>query len=61
MTTRGLGADVRYAVRSLRRRPLLVVVAVAVLAVGIGAGTAVFSVDGNADGGLDPAAALRRE
>lgn len=40
----GLGTDVRYALRSLRRRPLLVVVAVAVLAVGIGASAAVFSV-----------------
>ncbi|PYQ07191.1 MAG: permease [Acidobacteria bacterium] len=44
MAMSGLGADVRYALRALRRRPLLVVVAVAVLAVGIGAGTAVFSV-----------------
>jgi putative ABC transport system permease protein len=40
----GLAQDVRYALRSLRRRPLLVVVAVAVLAIGIGASTAVFSV-----------------
>jgi putative ABC transport system permease protein len=40
----GLAQDVRYAVRSLRSRPLLVVVAVAVLALGIGASTAVFGV-----------------
>src|SRR5436190_18886406 len=42
--TSGLAPDLRYAVRSLRRRPLLVVVAVAVLAIGIGASSAVFSV-----------------
>ena len=41
---RGLGQDFKYAARSLRSRPLLVVVAVAVLAVGLGASTAVFSV-----------------
>src|SRR3989442_3384982 len=41
---RGLGQDFKYAAGSLRSRPLLVVVAVAVLAVGIGASTAVFSV-----------------
>src|SRR5206468_4776776 len=41
---RGLGQDFKYAARSLRSGPLLVVVAVAVLAVGIGASTAVFSV-----------------
>src|SRR5712691_10531550 len=41
---RGLGQDFKYAARSLRSRPLLVVVAVAVLAAGIGASTAVFSV-----------------
>ena len=40
----GLAQDVRYAVRSLRSRPLLVMVTAAVLALGIGASTAVFSV-----------------
>jgi len=44
MAMSGLGADVRHGLRALRRRPRLVVVAVAVLAVGIGASTAVFSV-----------------
>ena len=42
--TIGLAQDLRYALRSLQRRPVLIVVAVAVLAVGIGASTAVFSV-----------------
>src|SRR3989442_11618673 len=41
---RGLGQDFKYAAGSLRSRPLLVVVAVAVLAIGIGASPAVFSV-----------------
>ncbi|PYQ13713.1 MAG: permease, partial [Acidobacteria bacterium] len=40
----GLGQDFKYAARSLRRRPLLFAVAAGVLAVGIGASTAVFSV-----------------
>jgi ABC-type antimicrobial peptide transport system permease subunit len=40
----GLGSDVRYAMRSLRRRPLLMLVAVAVLALGRAASTLLFGV-----------------
>src|SRR3954468_24599392 len=38
--------DVRYAMRALRRRPAYSLVAIATLAIGIGAGTAVFTVVG---------------
>src|SRR6185503_17565445 len=36
--------DVRYGLASLRRQPLFAVIAIAVLALGIGANTAVFSI-----------------
>ena len=40
----GIGNDLRYAVRSLARRPGLAIAAIATLALGIGANVAVFSV-----------------
>jgi putative ABC transport system permease protein len=40
----GIGADLRYSVRTLLRQPAFLLAAVATLAVGIGATTAVFSV-----------------
>ncbi|HEY4101404.1 MAG TPA: ABC transporter permease [Gemmatimonadales bacterium] len=41
---RGLGDDIRMALRKLRHQPLFAISAIAMLAVGIGANTAVFSV-----------------
>ena len=39
-----LGQDVRYAVRSFRREPAVAIIAAVILALGIGANTAVFSI-----------------
>jgi len=43
MTLDAIWQDVRYAVRSLRRTPVLAVAAIVTLALGIGANTAIFS------------------
>ncbi len=41
---RGLVHDIRYAIRQLRRSPLFPAAAIGTLSLGIGAGTALFSV-----------------